>query len=503
MTSLRGPTRSQRLDVSPEDRPPAHNVEAEQAVLGALLLCVPAREDALLTETLGALGLGDFYLERHKRIVAAIGALHREGRRPDLVSVTDRLRERGQLDEVGGPSYVTGLMDATFSPLTLAEHLPILKRDAARRALVELGGHLLQARNGQDLEALVTLAGRVLDDVRDIHSFHPDPKREVVNESITGEALAADEATVEIEWLPFLRQAGVLAGGCATLVSGHGKAGKTTLLLHAARSLVRSPAFRVCWLTEEPRDLWASRVRHFAELATPNLTLIFAAGTAWPRMLSNLETEEADLVIVDTIRAFCGIADENDQAAVTAAIQPLIFLARRHRWALVLVHHLRKSAADAGLGHAGSHALVGLVDVAVELHRDPHARTRRICKAVSRFPETPAEWALDLRGDDLQALGDPSLLAAAETVRRVAAVLDETPRTRKEIAALLEPVPSGGALHQALTALTSDRKATRQGRGTKGDPQRWSAPKHSFIHDLSPIRERIESESADEGDPRA
>lgn len=485
---------------TPQDAVPPHNVDAEQAVLGALLLAAQAGDGETIAPAVEALGADAFYVRAHAAIFAAIGALHRAGQTPDLVTVTDRLRQQGQLDEAGGAAYLTGLLNATFSPATITQHLAILRRDAGKRALGELGGHLVHgARNGQDLEALVALTGRVIDDVQGaIRSFDPDPKREGVNErKITGAALAADVATVEIAWLPFLRQAGVVAGGCATLVSGHGKVGKTTLLLHAARSLLRAPAFRVCWLTEEPRDLWASRVRRFAELATPNLMLTFAAGTVWSRMLSDLEAEGADLVIVDTIRAFCGIVDENDQAAVTAAIQPLIFLARRLRWALVLIHHLRKSAADVGLGHAGSHALVGLVDVAIELHRDPHARTRRVCKAVSRFTETPAEWALDLRGDDLQTLGDPGLLTAAETVRRVQVVLDDTPRTRQEISALLEPVPSRGALHNALDVLVREGKAVRQGKGTRGDSHRWSAPKHSFIHDLSPIRERMESEPED------
>lgn len=250
---------------------------------------------------------------------------------------------------------------------------------------------------------------------------------------------------------------------------------------------------RILWITEEPRSLWRARVRRFPELASPSLILIFASGRPWSELLADLRREEADVVIVDTLRAVCGIIDENDQAAVTAVIQPLIFVTRQKGWALVLVHHLRKSAADVGLGHAGSHALVGLVDVAVELHRDRHAATRRICKAVSRFDATPPDWVAELRGNELHALGDSASLAAAEITRRVEAVLDEVPRRREEIAALLEPAPSRGALHAALATLLREEKAVREGRGTKGDPHRWSVPSKSFIHDLSPIRERMES----------
>ncbi|MDQ7840615.1 MAG: DnaB-like helicase N-terminal domain-containing protein [bacterium] len=477
--------------------PPPHNPEAEQAVLGGLMLAGRDGDVETVASALAGLGVGDFYVRGHAAIFSTIEALHREAKMPDLVVVCDWLRQQGRLDEAGGAAYLTGLLGATFSPVTLAEHIPLLKRDAMRRTLAELGGHLLHhSRNGADLEALMTFSGRVLDDVREGLEFVHSPYRErSCTDRISGAALAADETSPEVAWLPFLRQLGVVGRGLATLLSAHGKAGKTTLLLYAVRALLPAlPGFRITWITEEPRALWRARVRRFPEMASPAFTLIFASGRPWPDVVARLAREETDLLVVDTVRAVCGITDENDQASVTAAIQPLVFLARRKGWALVLVHHLRKSAADVGLGHAGSHALVGLVDVAVELHRDPHSRTRRVCKTVSRFLETPAEWVVDLRGDEMQILGDPGLLAAAETVRRVHTVLDETPRSRDEVAALLEPQPSRGALHNALSVLVNEGKATLHGRGTKGNVYRWSARKHSFIHDLSSIRERMESE---------
>lgn len=479
------------------DAAPPHNTDAEQSVLGALLLASQHGEASTLSEAFKVLGSGDFYTAAHTMIFAAMTDLRREGRAPDLVSVTDRLRQQGRLDDCGGASYLTSLLNATFSPATLPHHLAIVKRDSGKRALAELGGHLLHhADNGQDLESLVTFAGRALQNVQGaLESIHSPLREGACMDRISGAALATDETSVEVEWLPFLRQVGVVGRGLVTLLSALGKAGKTTLLLHVVRTLLTPPVtVRIVWVTEEPRSLWRTRVRRFPEMASPVLTLIFASGRPWAEVLADLEREEADLVIIDTIRAVCGIADENDQAAVTAAIQPAIFQSRRRNWALVLVHHLRKSAADVGLGHAGSHALVGLVDVAIEMHRDTHSPARRVCKAISRFTETPSEWVLELRGDEIYALGDPSILSAAETVRRVQAVLDETPRNRQEIAALLDPQPSRGALHNALATLVRDRNATRHGSGVKGDVHRWSASENSFIHELSHIRERMVSD---------
>jgi len=480
-----------------QDQVPPHNLEAEQAVLGSALIAAQQGDIRTFLTALETLDPGDFYGTAHAVIFTALGDLHRGGHVADLVSVTDRLRQQGRLDDCGGATYLTGLLNTTFSPVTLAHHVAIVRRDAAKRALGELGGYLQHhASNGQDLDALLMFAERTLTDAREaahsVHSSQPLGER-AWTDRISGAELADDETSIEQAWLPFLRQVGVVGRGLVTLLSALGKAGKTTLLVHVVRALLLVLAtLRIVWVTEEPRSLWRARVRRFPELASPDLMLVFASGRPWAQVLADLEREEADLVIIDTIRAVCGIADENDQAAVTAAIQPAIFQSRRKDWALVFAHHLRKSAADVGLGHAGSHALVGLVDVAVEMHRDSHSSARRVCKAISRFTETPSEWALELRGEEMYALGDPSVLTAAETVRRVQAVLDETPRSRQEIAALLEPQPSRGGLHNALATLVRERKASRHGRGTKGAPHRWSAAGNTFIHALSPIRERTE-----------
>jgi hypothetical protein len=457
---------------------PPHNLDAEQAVLGSMLLDAETAEPVVRV-----LRLEDFYRTSHRRLLEAMRALRDRGEPVDLVTVTDHLRTSGHLDEAGGAAYITGLMQSVPTAANVAHYVGIVRRDGWKRTLAEVFGEAGRGVcNGHDPTEVVTLVRRVLDG---FDSFVQLSRSKGVNERITAAALANDPTLPDVEWIPFLRQAGIVGCGLVTLLSALAKTGKTTLLVHGVRALVRStPGFRVVWITEEPRGLWKTRLRQFPELASPDLVLVFARGERWSTVLSGLEAEETDLVVVDTVRTVCGIADENDQGAVSAALLPLVFLTRRKNWALVLVHHLRKSPADVGVGHAGSHAFVGLVEVAVELHRDPHSRTRRVCKTVSRYDATPSEWVLELREGEMHTLGDPGLLDAAETVRRVEAVLDTVPRTRQEIAALIDPPPSQGALHNALTTLVKEGRAVPEGRGTRGNPLRWRRS-DSFIHDLS------------------
>jgi replicative DNA helicase len=85
--------------------PPA-SPEAEQSVLGAVLVRPQAMD--LVADLLGP---GDFYREAHSRIYQAMLDLYRKGEPVDLVTVTELLKERGQLEGVGGPVFLAGLSE--------------------------------------------------------------------------------------------------------------------------------------------------------------------------------------------------------------------------------------------------------------------------------------------------------------------------------------------------------------------------------------------------------
>src|SRR5258705_7450499 len=85
---------------------PPHNLSAEQSVLGAILLSDRSLyalviEEGLLPE--------DFYRERHGTIYAAMLELYEESEPVDVLTVTDRLRALGKLDQIGGPASVDEL----------------------------------------------------------------------------------------------------------------------------------------------------------------------------------------------------------------------------------------------------------------------------------------------------------------------------------------------------------------------------------------------------------
>ncbi len=110
---------------------PPQNIEAEQSVLGALLL----DKDAII-KTADILKLDDFYREDHKVIFEAILELFEKRSPIDLVTLTDQLEKKKKLKEVGGASYLTTLVNSVPSAAHVATYANIVHNKATLRRLI-------------------------------------------------------------------------------------------------------------------------------------------------------------------------------------------------------------------------------------------------------------------------------------------------------------------------------------------------------------------------------
>jgi len=118
---------------------PPQDLAAEVAVLGALIK-FPAAADELLPE----LRPDDLYSPVHRDVLDAMLVLWRAGKPVDLLSVADRLRTAGLLEQCGGPTGLAEIAtEAPAGPRAARQHLGIVRAKAGRRAMAELGGHLV------------------------------------------------------------------------------------------------------------------------------------------------------------------------------------------------------------------------------------------------------------------------------------------------------------------------------------------------------------------------
>ena len=111
---------------------PPQNIEAEESILSAILI----DNDALL-DVIEALGPEDFYRTGHQKIYEAITDLFDRAEPVDLVTLANKLKEKGQLEVVGGASYLARLVDTVPLAVNARHYAKIVHDKASLRRLIE------------------------------------------------------------------------------------------------------------------------------------------------------------------------------------------------------------------------------------------------------------------------------------------------------------------------------------------------------------------------------
>ena len=118
-------------------RVPPHSIDAEESVLGAVLLSSDAANTAL--EKLHA---EDFYKPAHQQIFDVISQLFDANEPIDAVTVSEGLRRDGSLDRMGGIEFLTNLIDSVPSTSNVEYYAGIVEEHALRRRLMKVGGDI-------------------------------------------------------------------------------------------------------------------------------------------------------------------------------------------------------------------------------------------------------------------------------------------------------------------------------------------------------------------------
>jgi len=119
------------------DRLPPQSIEAEQSVLGALLI----DRDAVV-EVAEVLRAEDFYRNHHGTIYGAIIQLYERREPVDIVTVSEVLAREGTLEQVGGSAYLTSLMNLTPTAVNAVYYAKIVERKAVLRNLIGAAGKI-------------------------------------------------------------------------------------------------------------------------------------------------------------------------------------------------------------------------------------------------------------------------------------------------------------------------------------------------------------------------
>lgn len=138
------------------------NIEAEQAVLGALLI----DPDAII-KAAPIIHAQDFYLEKHTWIFQAISALHERREPIDFLTLVTELERVGKINEIGGSAYITALINATPTAIHIDQYAHIVERMAIQRRLINASTQIAgMAYDGKDdIDSVIDSAEQLIFDV--------------------------------------------------------------------------------------------------------------------------------------------------------------------------------------------------------------------------------------------------------------------------------------------------------------------------------------------------
>lgn len=277
---------------------------------------------------------------------------------------------------------------------------------------------------------------------------------------------------------------GLLRPGWLAVVGGHGKQGKTTLIIHLLNALSQGNQFISNTLAvpaihlnfEMHKDDLRGLVRVVSKDSLLRVNAKIINYLPVPLDLNWLESfltkeELPGVCVIDSFRAAFMLAgdSENQAGTVGTILRKLQAIARKTGWTIILIHHFRKSGTGEALDLAGSGEWLSAPDV-IYTWNCPKPKEPGILTITGRV--SPIEpLSIRLSREKIEFLGTVIEQTIESERERVLDNLTEEPQTSDEIAKIAE-LPAS-TTRKRLEELFQDNQIQRLGEGKKGNPYIW------------------------------
>ena len=131
---------AEMVSLAATERALPHNLEAERCVLGAILI-----HNDTFNQAAELIDAKDFFRDAHRRVFDKMVDLNERGEAIDLVTLKDELGRSGDLDRVGGPAYIAGLVDGVPRSTHVEYYARIVKEKSTLRALIVSAGRIVES----------------------------------------------------------------------------------------------------------------------------------------------------------------------------------------------------------------------------------------------------------------------------------------------------------------------------------------------------------------------
>jgi len=221
-------------------RVPPHSIEAEQSLLGGLML-----DNAAWDKVADVITAQDFYRKDHQLIFDAIGRLSEHGKPSDAVTLHEHLQNRGELAQVGGLDYLATLANETPSSANVRAYAEILRERSVLRQLISAGNEIAGsafATEGRSATELVDDAERRVFEIAEQGSRRGGFKslKSILPETIDRIDMLhqsdGDITGISSGYTEFDKMTAGLQNGDLIIIAGRPSMGKTTLAINMAEN---------------------------------------------------------------------------------------------------------------------------------------------------------------------------------------------------------------------------------------------------------------------------
>ncbi len=292
------------VDFSSHKLPP-QNVEAEQSVLGGILI-----ENDSINKVMEILTVDDFYRDAHRKIFNALIDLSERDEPADLITLTNELRKIDQLDPIGGASYLTSLIDSVPTAANIEYYAKIVKEKAILRKLIQTSTEIITQsyQDRGDVEVFLDEAERAIFEISEKRvkpSFYSI--RDIVKESFkTLERLFEKKELVTGVPSGFKELDRLTAGFHASdliIVAGRPSMGKTAFCLNLTQyaAIEKRIPVAIFSLEMSKEQLVIRMLCSEAQVEGSRLRTGFLTESDWPRLtLAAGNLSDAPIFIDDT-----------------------------------------------------------------------------------------------------------------------------------------------------------------------------------------------------------
>jgi len=141
---------------------PPHNLESEQCVIGSIIV-----EEQTLVPVAEILDREDFYIDAHKVIYDSMIELGNERKPIDMITLTNRLKEKGYLDQVGGVTYLTSITNMIPTTSNVKVYAEIVKKNSTLRKLIKASNDIISMgyEASDNLDDILNVAEKKIFDI--------------------------------------------------------------------------------------------------------------------------------------------------------------------------------------------------------------------------------------------------------------------------------------------------------------------------------------------------